>query len=771
MPRKTITIQPDHSTPAGGLGSLRGAVSALATNGVFPAAQVFPRLNQPQGIDCPGCAYPDSPTSKSVDFCEQGAWAIAHEATPKRAEPAWFAQHTLTDLRRKEHWELEAAGRLTTPLLYDATTDTYQPVAWERAFTLAADALNALDTPHHAVFYASGRSSNEAAFPYQLFARAYGTNNLPDSSNYCHESSGDALKASIGVGKSTVTREDFEHADAIFVFGQNPATNHPRMLTDLREAKRRGCRIVVVNALQERGLQAFTDPQSPLEMATGASTPIADLYLQVRIGGDLAALTGMLRALFEADAARTANGQPSVFDHAFIDEHTDGFDSLRATVLQQDWSRIESESGLTRAQIEQAGQIYAESKAVIATWCMGLTQHEYAIATIQTLTNLMLVRGNVGKPGAGLMPVRGHSNVQGDRTVGITNRPKAEWLDALSREFGFEPPREAGFDAAGTIRGLLAGTVRTFVALGGNFAVAGPDSERVLAALSRCELTVHIATKLNRTHLFPGKIGLLLPCLGRTEQDVQPSGPQFVSVEDTASMVHASTGRNRPASELLRSEPWIVAELAHHTLGSATIDWRAMAADYDRTRAAIERVTRGVVAGFDGYNERIREGRGFHLPNAAAERRWDTSNGKARFHPHPLPEHSLLQQVRAKYGNDVLILATVRAHRQYNTTVYHDRGGEVDRYRGVHGTRRVLFISQADLERFGLKAGELVTLRAAALDGIERKVEGLQLVPYPVHQGNVFGYFPELTPLLAPDMTARGSNTPTFKGIPVMIEG
>ncbi|HVL77223.1 MAG TPA: FdhF/YdeP family oxidoreductase [Noviherbaspirillum sp.] len=769
MPDKTIPIRP-YTAPAGGLGSLRGAANALATNGVLPAATVFPRLNQPQGTDCPGCAYPDSPHSKSVDFCEQGAWAVAHEATPKRADADFFARHTLAQLRALDHWELEAAGRLTTPLRYDAASDRYLPIGWDEAFALAATSLNTLTSPNDAVFYASGRSSNEAAFPYQLFARAFGTNNLPDSSNYCHESSGDALKESIGVGKSTVTRADFEQADAIFIFGQNPASNHPRMLADLREAKRRGCRIVVFNALIERGLQAFTDPQSPLEMLGGGSTPIADHYFQVRIGGDLAALTGIIRALFEADAAARADGRASLLDHAFLAGHTTGFDALRDAILQQPWERIEEDSGLTRAQLETAAQVYAQSQAVIATWCMGLTQHEYAIPTIQMLVNLMLLRGNVGKPGAGVMPVRGHSNVQGDRTVGITNRPKSAWLDALAREFGFEPPREHGLDAAKTIRGLLDGTVRAFVALGGNFAVAGPDSPRVLASLSRCALTVHIATKLNRTHLYPGKTGLLLPCLGRTEQDVQPTGPQFVSVEDTASMVHASHGRNRPASEMLRSEPWIVAELAHATLGSARIDWRAMAADYDRTRAAIERVTRDVVQGFESYNERIRAQRGFHLPNAAAERRWETESGKARLIAHPLPQDTILRRARARHGDAVLCLSTIRAHRQYNTTVYRDRNGEVDRYRGVHGTRHVLFISDADLKRFGLRDGDRVNLRAASLDGVERRVEGLQLVRYAVHPGDVFGYFPELTPLLSPDFTARGSNTPTFKEIPVLIE-
>lgn len=759
-----------YDKPAGGLDALRGAGHALGAHGVFPAVFTLRQLNQPQQVDCPGCAYPDSPEAKRVDFCEQGAWAVAHEAMHQRANPAFFTAHSLGQLRAMAHGELEAAGRLTAPMLYDAASDTYQEIAWEQAFALAGTALRALDHPDQAVFYTSGRSSNEAAFSWQLFARAFGTNNLPDSSNYCHEASGDALRESIGVGKATVTREDFAQVEAIFIFGQNPASNHPRMLGDLRAAKRRGCKIVVFNTLLERGLQAFTDPQSAREMLTGDSTAIADHYYQLRIGGDLAALTGIIRAMLEMEAAAQARGEASVLDQAFIAEHTTGFAALEASILAQPWGRIEEESGLTRAELEQAAQVYTGAGAVMATWCMGLTQHEYAIATLQMLTNLMLLCGNLGKPGAGLMPVRGHSNVQGDRTVGITHKPKQEWLDSLERVFGFKPPSARGLDAVGTIKGLLDGSVRAFVALGGNFAVAGPDSPRVLEALSQCELTLHIATTLNRTHLYPGKLGLLLPCLGRTERDDQPSGTQFVSVEDTASMVHASRGRNKPASNQLRSEPAIVAELAHATLGDACIDWRAMARNYDLTRDAIQRVTEGVVAGFDAYNQRVREGRGFHLPNAASQRQWHTEVGKARFIPHAIPGDTIIRRAQAVHGDKVLCLATIRAHRQYNTTVYQDPSGEVDRYRGIHGSRKVLFISPTDLERLGFSGGDLVTLRAAALDGIERRLEGFRLVPYPVKPGNVFGYFPELTPLASIDLIALGSNTPAFKEIPVLIE-
>lgn len=749
---------------AGGLGSLNGTVKALRSNGALPALNVLPRLNQPLGVDCPGCAYPDSPKDKAVDFCEQGAWAVAHETTPRRAPPEFFAVHPLAELRQRSEAELEGFGRLTAPLLYDSASDTYREVAWEQAFQLAAQALRGLDSPQRAVFYASGRSSNEAAFPYQLFARAFGTNNMPDSSNYCHESSGMALGSTLGVGKATITREDFEHAEAIFVFGQNPGTNHPRMLGDLREAALRGCRVVVFNPMLEPGLRSFADPQSAKETLTGHGARIATEYFQVRVGGDLAALTGMAKAVLEAEQA---GGQ--VLDHDFIARHTSGFEAFAATVQEQAWPQIEADSGLSRAQIEQAAAVYITSKASIATWCMGLTQHEYAVETIQALVNLMLLRGNVGRPGAGLMPVRGHSNVQGDRTVGVTNRPKQEWLDGLQRVFGFTPPAAHGLDAVAAIKGIMDGSVHAFLGLGGNFAVAGPDSPRVLAAMEKLQLTVHIATKLNRTHLHPGRVGLLLPCLGRTERDEQAGGPQFVSVEDTASMVHASTGRGEPASAKLRSEPHIVTELARATLGESAIPWQAMGSDYATTRSLIEQVAQTAVAGFEKYNERISQPRGFYLPNSARNRDWRTASGKAQFTALALPDDTIMRRARAQYGEQVLCLATVRAHRQYNTTVYRDSTGEVDRYRGVHDTRKVLFISAASMARLGLRDGQLVDIHAAAPDGIARQCKGYQLVQYEVPEGDVFGYFPELTPLISPDLMARGSKTPAFKEVPVLL--
>ncbi len=763
MADKTIPIHP-YDKPAGGWGSLNGTVKALRENGALPALSTLTRLNQPHGVDCPGCAYPDSPNSKSVDFCEQGAWAIAHEGSKRRANPAFFDQHTLTELRTRENSELEGFGRLTHPMRYDSAKDKYREISWEEAFALAGAALQALDSPDRAAFYVSGRSSNEAAFPYQLFARAFGTNNMPDSSNYCHESSGDALRLSLGVGKATVGREDFEHAEAVFIFGQNPATNHPRMLGDLREAKKRGCKIMVFNPLKERGFEEFVDPQSPKELISGHGTQLADGYYQVRIGGDLAALTGMVKAVLEADAVG------AVIDHEFIATHTSGFEAMADSVRAQSWEQIAQASGLAQHQIEEAAQVYMASNATMATWCMGLTQHEYAIETIQMLVNLMLLRGNVGKPGAGLMPVRGHSNVQGDRTMGVTNRPKAEWLAGIERVFGFTPPSRHGLDAIGTIKGLLDKSVHAFIALGGNFAVAGPDSPRVLAALSETQLTVHIATTLNRTHLYPGKLGLLLPCLGRTERDEQPAGPQFVSVEDTASMVHASEGRNQPASAALRSEAFIVSELARHALPGSTINWQGMGSDYDLTRGYIEQVAQGVVDGFANYNQAIRQERGFRLPNTARERIWAVEGNKARFFAHPLPQQTIMSRARERHGDKVLCLATMRAHRQYNTTVYRDPTGEIDRYRGIHHGRKVLFIGSATMARLGFVDGELVNIRAAALDGIERIVKGFRLVSYAIDGDDVFGYFPELTPLISTDLLARGSNTPAFKEVPVLLE-
>lgn len=755
--------------PAGGWGALRSVGTALGRGDLGKELATLRRLNHASGIDCPGCAWPDAPGGGLVQFCEQGVKAVAHETTARRATAEFFAAHPLRELRGRDDLWLEAQGRLTEPLRYDAASDTYRPIDWADAFALAGTRLRELRAVRGAdatAFYTSGRSSNEAAFLYQLFARAYGTNNLPDSSNLCHEPSGVALREVIGVGKGTATLADFDVADAIFIFGHNPASNHPRMMGALHRAHKRGCRIVVFNPLREAGLVKFTDPKAAGEMLSGGAETIADHYYQLRIGGDLAALKGIMRALFEAEQQALAAGRPALLDHAFVGAHTEGFAALYDDIMQEPWPRIEAESGLTRSQLTEAAQVYAQADAVLATWCMGLTQHEYAVPTIQMLANLLLLRGNIGKPGAGVVPVRGHSNVQGDRTVGITAKPQPAWLAALEREFGISAPLTAGRDALATLQGLMDGSLRAFVGLGGNFGAACPDSPRLLDAMTRCELTLHVATKLNRTHLYPGRDGLLLPCLGRTEADVQPGGQQFVSVEDSMSMVHASRGGNVPASGQLRSEPSIVAELAQHTLGSESVDWRWLAANYDRIRAAIERCAAQVVDGFAGYNAAVRSPRGFHLPNAAGQRRWATPSGKARFMVHAIPTDTPVHRARQQHGEDVLCLMTVRSHDQYNTTVY----GADDRYRGVFGGRMVLFMNRADIARRGLADGEHVALRSLATDGVTRRVAGLRVVAYDIPAGCVAGYFPELTPLAAPEWKARGANTPAVKEIPVVVE-
>jgi molybdopterin-dependent oxidoreductase alpha subunit len=763
MSESDVTIR-IYRRPAGGWGALRATGKSLLKHGAWRGAATLLQANQPGGFDCPGCAWPDSPRAKRFAFCENGAKAIAHEATAARANAEFFAAHPLSVLREQSDLWLEAQGRLTEPMRYDPVSDTYRPLPWNQAFALAGEALRQLPDPNRAVFYTSGRASNEAAFLYQLFVRAYGTNNLPDSSNLCHEPSGVALREVIGVGKGTIELDDFTRADAIFIFGQNPGSNHPRMLGELAHAHKRGAVIVAFNPLRERGLERFTDPQSPSAMLTGGAETIADHYFQVKTGGDLAALKGMIRALLEADAAARAAGLPGIVDDAFIAAHTTGFEALVADVLAEPWSHIEAESGLTKAQLESAARLYANANAVLATWCMGITQHEYAVPTIQMIVNLLLLRGNIGKPGAGLMPVRGHSNVQGDRTMGITAKPPALWLDALEREFGIAAPRAPGHDAYGTIHALLAGEIDAFIALGGNFAAAAPESARVLQAMSRCALTAHVATKLNRSHLYPGRIGLLLPCLGRTEADLQAGGRQFVTVEDSMSMVHASSGDNRPASEALRSEPAIVAALAAATLPSSTIDWHGFGADYDRIRDAIERTADGVIEGFEHFNRRVRTPHGFRLPNAAAERRWLNAGGKAEFRAHSIPVDTAVQRARLRHGERVLSLMTIRSHDQYNTTVY----SLDDRYRGVVNGRHVVFISAHDLARLGFSDGEWVDLVAA--DDAERRVKRFRLVEYDLPPGCIAAYFPEATPLASLELRARGANTPAMKEIPVLIE-
>lgn len=747
------------SSAAGGWGALKSCGKQLLQSGSpLSGARTMLRANQPDGFDCPGCAWGDPAHGSSFEFCENGVKAVAWEATEKRATPAFFATHSVSELRRLSDYELELNGRLTHPMRYDAASDRYVPVAWEDAFAEIGAVLKSLDNPDRAEFYTSGRASNEAAFLYQLFVRLYGTNNFPDCSNMCHEASGVALRQAIGVGKGTVLLEDFEEADAIFVIGQNPGTNHPRMLGDLRRAAMRGARVVVFNPIRERGLERFSDPQDKVEMLRGGSTEIASHYFQPQLGGDMAAVRGMSKAVFAADDAAATAGLPSVLDHAFLAEHAAGFAEYRAAVDATSWADIEDQSGLTKAQIEQAAVVYLNAERVICTWAMGITQHVHSVATIREIANFMFLRGNIGKPGAGLCPVRGHSNVQGDRTVGINEKPSEDFLAALEQEFGVAMPRAHGHNVLAAIGAMLDGSAQAFIGLGGNFARATPDSALVEKALTGLKLTVHIATKPNHSHLMPGEIAFILPCLGRTEMDLNAKRrSQLISVEDSMSMVHGSAGINRPASPHLLSEVAIIAGIAAETLGSGHVDWELLANDYDCIRNHIE----ATIPGFERYNERLRKPRGFHLRNSAAHREWNTPAGKATFSAGSLPEETVHQQARK--GGGRFALQTFRSHDQYNTTVY----GLDDRYRGVYGERQVIFINPDDLAAWGAVAGDRVDIIGEYSDGVERKASDYRLVPYDIPRGSIAGYYPELNVLIPLASAGEESDTPTSKSIMV----
>src|SRR5687768_3353948 len=641
------------SKSAGGLPAIVATVKTLsAETGLIRGARTMLKVNQFNGIDCPGCAWPEPDRERShFEFCENGAKHIADEATTKRVTPEFFQQWTVAGLEQQSDQWLGAQGRITHPMLLARGATHYEQISWDGAFELVADELNSLNYPDQAIFYTSGRTSNEAAFLYQLFVRQFGTNNLPDCSNMCHESSGSALSETIGVGKGTVTLEDFDSAEAIFVIGQNPGTNHPRMLSALEHAKRNGCKLVHINPLPEVGMTRFKHPQHVLAMF-GSGTELADLFLQVRINGDVALLKGISKAVLAHEGA---------LDRQFISSYTIGFEEFLSALNKVSWDDIVEQSGVSKEQIEEAAQIFIESKRTIFCWAMGLTQHRNAVANIQEIVNLMLLRGQVGQPGAGLCPVRGHSNVQGDRTMGIWERPTATFLDRLGEEFNFEPPRNHGFDTVRAIHAMHEGQGRVFFALGGNFLSATPDTDFTAAPLRRCRLTDRLSTKLDRSQLIPGERALILSYLGRTEIDVQAAGPQFVTTDNSMGVVQMSRGTLAPASSELFSEPQIVARLARATLGDrTTVDWETLASDYDRVRARIERV----VPGFENYNARVRESGGFYLPNSASERVFNTASGKAVFTIHTLPNHNL--------APDQYLMMTIRSHDQFNTSVYSE---------------------------------------------------------------------------------------------------
>ncbi|WP_406363784.1 FdhF/YdeP family oxidoreductase [Streptomyces sp. NBC_01579] len=713
--------------------------------GIRRTAQTLLKVNQKDGFDCPGCAWPEGDKRHTAEFCENGAKAVAEEATLRRVTPDFFAAHPVADLAGRSGYWLGQQGRITQPMYLPEGADRYEAVTWEHAFDIIAEELRALDSPDEALFYTSGRTSNEAAFLLQLFAREFGTNNLPDCSNMCHESSGSALMETIGVGKGSVSLEDLHHADLIIVAGQNPGTNHPRMLSALEKAKAAGARIISVNPLPEAGLERFKNPQTPHGMIKG--TALNDLFLQIRIGGDQALFRLLNKMILETEGA---------VDDAFVAEHTHGYEEFAAAARAADWDGTLTATGLDRATIEQALAMILASKRTIVCWAMGLTQHKHSVVTIREVVNFLLLRGNIGRPGAGVCPVRGHSNVQGDRTMGIFERPSPEFLDALDKEFGITSPRHHGYDVVRSIQALRDGDAKIFFAMGGNFVAATPDTHVTEAAMRRARLTVHVSTKLNRSHAVTGRRALILPTLGRTDKDIQASGKQFVTVEDSMSMVHASRGNLTPASPHLLSEPAIVARLARAVLGpESTTNWEEFEKDYATIRDRISRV----VPGFENFNARVAQPGGFTLPHPPRDsRRFPTATGKANFTAAPV-EYPELPEGR-------LLLQTLRSHDQYNTTIY----GLDDRYRGIKGGRRVVLVNPDDARTLGLADGAYTDLVSEWKDGTERRAPGFRIVHYPTARGCAAAYYPETNVLVPLDSTADTSNTPASKSVVIRFE-
>ena len=741
-----------YTDPAGGWGALESVAKAVRTQmDVAEAPELLLRTNKPDGFDCPGCAWPDKEHTSTFQFCELGAKAVTWEATKKRMTPDVFAQHTVAKLLEQSDYELENHGRITHPMAYDRASDTFKPVEWDAALARIGEVLRSLPSPDMAEFYTSGRASNEAAFLFQIFGREFGTNNFPDCSNMCHEATSVGLPESIGFGKGTASLEDFDHCELIISMGHNPGTNHPRMMGTLHECARRGVPIIVFNPLQERALQRFANPQDPIEMATFGYTRIAKAYYQVKVGGDAAALKGVMKALLDMDDASDGD----VLDHDFITYHTKGYEALADDLRQTEWSDIEFMSGLSREDLTTVAEAYAKSKATILSYGMGITQHMFATSNVQQIANLLLLKGNIGKKGAGICPLRGHSNVQGNRSVGITEKPIPAMFGRIERTFGFTPPPHRGHDAVAAMQAICDGRSKALVCLGGNFAVALPDPVQCAQGMRGLDLAVHLGTKLNRSHLMVAKETFILPVIGRTEQDVQATGAQSVTVEDSMSMVHASRGKLAPASEHLRSECAIIAGIARATLPNSKVAWMDLIADYDRIRDKIE----AVFPEFHNYNKRIRHPGGFRLPVPPADRAWMTPSGKAEFIPF-----TGLAEDPALDSPDLLKLTTLRSHSQYNTTVY----GLDDRYRGVFGRRDVLFMNEADLADRGLTGGDLVEIRSAC-DGHEERSLKLTAVPDNIPRGSVGAYYPEGNCLVPLGYIDKRSGTPSYKSVPVRV--
>ncbi|MEU9716149.1 FdhF/YdeP family oxidoreductase [Streptomyces sp. NPDC047976] len=721
--------------------------------GLARTARTLLKVNQKDGFDCPGCAWPEGDKRHTAEFCENGAKAVAEEATLRRVTPDFFAAHPVPELAARSGYWLGQQGRITQPMYLPEGADRYEPVSWKKAFAIIAEELRALSSPDEALFYTSGRTSNEAAFLFQLFAREFGTNNLPDCSNMCHESSGSALSETIGIGKGSVSLEDLHRADLIIVAGQNPGTNHPRMLSALEKAKEAGAKIISVNPLPEAGMERFKNPQTPLGMLKG--TALNDLFLQIRIGGDQALFRLLNKLVIEASESASGAGDGAL-DEDFIRKHTHGYEAFAAAAKGADWDETLTATGLTRPEIERALAMVLASKRTIICWAMGLTQHKHSVATIREVVNLLLLRGNIGRPGAGVCPVRGHSNVQGDRTMGIFERPAPAFLDALDKEFGITSPRAHGYDVVRSIEALRDGRAKVLFAMGGNFVGATPDTEVTEAAIRRASLTVHVSTKLNRSHAVTGRRALILPTLGRTDKDVQKSGRQFVTVEDSMGMVHASRGNLAPASPHLLSEPAIVARMARAVLGTASrTPWEEFENDYAAIRDRIARV----VPGFEDFNARAARPEGFRLPHGPRdERRFPTRTGKANFTAAPV------EYPKVPAGR--LLLQTLRSHDQYNTTIY----GLDDRYRGITGGRRIVMVNPQDAAELGLADGSYTDLVGEWKDGVERRAPGFRVVHYPTARGCAAAYYPETNVLVPLDSTADTSNTPASKSVVVRFE-
>ncbi|WP_043301280.1 FdhF/YdeP family oxidoreductase [Pseudomonas sp. M47T1] len=747
---------------SGGWGSAQSVMTILWREQALQRAPLaLLRQNKPNGFACVSCAWAKPGNPHALEFCENGAKATAWELTTYRTGPDFFEQHTLTELRDWSDYALEQHGRLTHPLRYDPASDRYLPTRWAQAYHDIGAQLRQL-SPNEVVFYASGRASLEASFMYQLLARAYGTNNLPDSSNMCHESTSVGLQESIGVPVGTVTLADFELTDCLFFFGQNVGSNSPRMLHPLQAARKRGVPVITFNPIRERGLERFVNPQSPGEMLGPQSTVISTQYHQVAIGGDTAAVIGMAKHLLAMDQLARADGQPAVLDHDFIAEHTQGFEAFVAEVQRHPWAELERCSGLSRSALEAAATVYARSQRVMVVYGMGMTQHRHGVENVQMLVNLLLMRGNIGKPGAGICPVRGHSNVQGQRTVGITEDPAKVPGDKIEQLFGFKVPPLKGTSTVDACAGVIEGSIKGFIGLGGNFLRAVPDTHRMEPAWSNLELHVEVATKLNRTHLVPGKRAWLLPCLGRIEMDRQDEVEQVYSTEDSTGCVHGWKGTSEPAGEHLRSEVAIIAGLAEATLGDRVrIPWAAWRRDYALIRAAIGEVYPQI---FHDMESRMWEPGGFHRPLPASQRQWKTDSGKAQFiAPRSLNEDSDVEIDPTR--RDVLQLMTIRSNDQFNTTVY----GYDDRFRGVKGTRSVIFLNHSDVIRLGLAPGDWVTLRTAIEPEVRRQVGPFQIIAYDIPAGCAAAYYPECNALVPLWHHAERSKVPAAKSVPITL--